>query len=72
MNMKTKTIILAAIIIAATAALAIAPALSTNSALAKKSCHTGESNHPCNDTTKTTPAGHCTNPKGKPVNCHGS
>ena len=70
--MAVKKLTLAIIIIAVAAALALAPSLSYTGALAKKSCTTGESNHSCNDSNKDTPAAHCSNPKGKEVNCNGS
>lgn len=71
--MNTKQLTLAIIIVAAIAAVALAPSLSTTTnALAKKSCTVGGSNNPCNEHNRNTPAAHCKNPVGKEVNCHGS
>jgi hypothetical protein len=70
--MNTKQLTLAILIVAATAAVALAPYLSTTSALAKKSCTVGQSSTPCNEHNRNTPAGHCKNPVGKEVNCHGN
>ena len=73
--METRTLVIAAIIIAATAALAIAPSLS-GTVLAKKSqtCTNGQSSHTCQGNSANTPGGTttCRNPTGKIVNCHGN
>jgi hypothetical protein len=72
--MNTKQLTLAILIVAATAAVALTPYLSTttNSALAKKTCTIGQSSNQCNEHNRNTPAAHCRNPVGKEVNCHGS
>jgi hypothetical protein len=70
--MNTKQLTLAIVIIAATAAVALAPYLSTTSALAKKTCTVGQSSTSCNEHNRSTPAAHCRNPTEKEVNCHGN
>jgi hypothetical protein len=72
--MNIKQLTLAILIVAATVAVALAPYLSTTTtnALAKKTCTVGNSNNPCNEHNRSTPAAHCRNPVGKEVNCHGT
>ncbi len=70
--MNTKQFTLVVLIVAATAAVALAPYLLTNSALAKKTCTVGQSSTSCNEHNRSTPAAHCRNPVGKEVNCHGN
>jgi len=69
--MNTKQLTLAIVIIAATAAVALAPYLSATSVLAKKTCETGNSGK-CNQHAIGTPSTTCKNPTGKEVNCHGN
>ena len=71
LHMNTKTFTLAVVIVAIAAALAVAPSLSYNSALARKTCETGNSGK-CNTHAIGTPSTTCTNPKGKEVNCNGN
>ena len=67
--MNTKTLTLAIVIVAVVAALA--PSVSYNGALAKKTCETGNSGK-CNQHAIGTPSTTCSNPKGKEVNCNGN
>lgn len=71
-KMNTKQLMFAILIVAATAAVALAPYLSSTTALAKKTCTVGQSSTSCNEHNRSTPAAHCRNPVGKEVNCHGN